>query len=113
MTNLEVIKKALDRLEDIFGKNKVDVGAITALRQAIEQLEKQKPVAWMYVNFDDKCEQIEYGEPFEDPSVTPLYAAPPARQWVGLTKEEAADCWSNEAVRTWHAIEDRLKEKNT
>ena len=35
------------------------------------------------------------------------------REWVGLTKEEAADCWSNEAVRTWHAIEDKLKEKNT
>ena len=34
------------------------------------------------------------------------------REWVGLTKEEAADCWSNEAVRTWHAIEAKLKEKN-
>jgi len=39
--------------------------------------------------------------------------SPPAREWVGLTKEEAADCWSNEAVRTWHAIEAKLKEKNT
>jgi len=36
-----------------------------------------------------------------------------ARPWVGLTKEEAADCWSNEALRTWHAIEAALKEKNT
>ena len=35
------------------------------------------------------------------------------REWVGLTKEEAADCWSNEAVRTWHAIGTKLKEKNT
>jgi len=35
------------------------------------------------------------------------------REWVGLTKEEAADCWSTEAVRTWHAIETKLKEKNT
>jgi hypothetical protein len=110
--SIEGIKFALGSLEDVFGKNKVDVGAITTLRQAIEQAEKQKPVAWMYVNFDDECEQIEYGEPFDDPSVTPLYAAPPARQWVGLTKEEAADCWSSEAVRTWHAIEGKLKEKN-
>jgi len=37
----------------------------------------------------------------------------PKREWVGLTKEEAADCWSTEAVRTWHAIETKLKEKNT
>ena len=86
--SIEVMKFALGALEDIFGKNKVDVGAITALRQAIEQAEKRKPVAWMYVNFDDECEQIEYGEPFDDPSVTPLYAAPPARQWVGLTAED-------------------------
>ena len=34
------------------------------------------------------------------------------REWVGLTKEEAADCWSTEAVRTWHAIEEKLKAKN-
>jgi len=75
--NIEVMKQALETLEDIFGKNKVDVGAITALRQAIEQAEKQQTAVW-----------------------------------VGLTKEEAADCWSTEAVRTWHAIEDKLKEKN-
>jgi len=35
MTNLEVMKFALGALEDVFGKNKVGVGAITALRQAI------------------------------------------------------------------------------
>jgi hypothetical protein len=35
------------------------------------------------------------------------------REWVGLTKEEAADCWSTEAVKTWHALEAKLKEKNT
>jgi len=34
------------------------------------------------------------------------------REWVGLTKEEAADCWSTEAVKTWHAIEAALKAKN-
>ena len=40
---------------------------------------------------------------------------PPAakRQWVGLTEQEAAECWSTSTVRTWQAIEDKLKEKNT
>lgn len=68
-----------------------------------------EPVAWMYVNSDGECEQIEYGEPFDDPSVTPLYTAPPQRkeclrcgeinpaeihtctpqrEWVGLTDED-------------------------
>ncbi len=41
--SIEAMKQALDALEDIFGKNKVDVGAINVLRQAIEQAEKQKP----------------------------------------------------------------------
>jgi hypothetical protein len=38
---------------------------------------KQEPVAWMFVNEDGECEQIEYGPVFDDPGVTPLYAAPP------------------------------------
>ncbi len=47
-----------------------------------------EPVAWMYVNKDGECEQIEFGDPFNDPSVTLLYTAPPKRKWVGLTDEE-------------------------
>jgi hypothetical protein len=41
-------------------------------------------------------------------------ATPPAaqRQWVGLTEQEAAECWSTSTVRTWQAIEAKLKEKN-
>jgi len=35
------------------------------------------------------------------------------RQWVGLTEQEAAECWSTGTVRTWQAIEAKLKEKNT
>jgi len=34
---IEAMKNALATLEDIFGKNKVDVGVITELRQAISQ----------------------------------------------------------------------------
>ena len=35
------------------------------------------------------------------------------RPWVGLTAEEAAQCWSTNATKTWQAIEAKLKEKNT
>jgi len=38
---------------------------------------------------------------------------PPKREWVGLTDEEAAECWSTSAVQTWKHIEAKLKEKNT
>ncbi len=49
--------------------------------------EKQEPVAWMYVNKDGECEQIEYGEAIDDPSVTLLYDHPqPKRE--PLTDDE-------------------------
>jgi hypothetical protein len=34
------------------------------------------------------------------------------RPWVGLTAEEAAQCWATSATKTWQAIEQALKEKN-
>ena len=38
----------------------------------------REPVAWMYVNSEGECEQIEYETPpAGDDSITPLYAAPP------------------------------------
>jgi hypothetical protein len=40
MTDLrKAAEMALEALEDIFGKEKVDVGAINALRQALAELE--------------------------------------------------------------------------
>ena len=86
---------------------------------------QQEPVAWMYVNEDGECEQIEYGPVFDDPGVTPLYASPPKREWVGLTDEEIQDLGylsekfdasNSEWFDRWgfaRAIEEKLKEKNT
>jgi len=51
MTTLrDAAQAALYALEDIFGANKVDVGAINALRSALaepEPTQEQTPVAWM------------------------------------------------------------------
>ena len=55
---------------------------------------KQEPVAWMYVNEDGECEQIEYGEPFDDPSVTPLYAAPPRESSCAECGKKASEGWA-------------------
>ena len=139
--SIEVMKFALGALEDIFGKNKVDVGAITALRQAIKQAEKKKPVAWLHRM--DNTEGIksngkgvvlidEYrphpfglvGVDFDESypiTSTPLYAAPPARKWVGLTPEDydsmrprvpyVVNDFSFADVAA--IVEDKLKEKNT
>ena len=53
--------------------------AIDALDAALaEPTAKPEPVAWMYVNLEGECEQIEYGTPsIDDDSITLLYAAPP------------------------------------
>lgn len=37
----------------------------------------------------------------------------PIREWQGLTKDEAAACWSTSAVETWMYFEAALREKNT
>ena len=73
---------------------------------------QQEPVAWMYVNEDGECEQIEYGPVFDDPGVTPLYTAP--KQWVGMTAYEIQEIHSGN--QHWGdfacAIEAKLREKN-
>jgi hypothetical protein len=69
----------------------------------------------------DRCESKGHLENCPD-LIEPYHAldyrsvtTPPAaqRQWVGLTEQEAAECWSTSTVRTWQAIEAKLKEKNT
>jgi hypothetical protein len=80
--------------------------------------QEQEPVAWMYVNTDGECEQIEYGLcDFDDPSIQLLYTAP--RHWVGLTEIEICDIEadeltsaSSETFSFARAIEAKLKEKN-
>ena len=88
----------------------------TAEKRVEEKPKREhEPVAWMFVNEDGECEQIEYGPVFDDPGVTPLYAAPPKREWVGLTDEEV-----NELVARFkrysyvllREVEAKLKEKN-
>jgi hypothetical protein len=85
--------------------------AMSTLGTAIEQAEKQQPVAWMYVNTDGECEQIEYGLcDFDDPSIQLLYTAP--RQWVGLTAKDLAEIPPS-AYEGAIWADAKLKEKNT
>jgi hypothetical protein len=97
---------------------------VSALEQAIEQVEKQEPVAWMWqhdetgrTGFVDMW-QLENGWEKINPRlllVCPLYAAPPKPEWVVLTKEEI-DAWqlpdSPTVFEFVQFIEAKLKEKN-
>jgi hypothetical protein len=82
--SIEVMKQALDALDCIYSPlhvreiNKVGA-AIGALRQAIAEVEKAEPVAWM--NKDGWIGLYRQGD-----ATIPLYTHPPARK--PLTDEE-------------------------
>lgn len=94
-----------------------DVGrAITSLRQAIAEAEKQEPVAWAIVI--GKYAHVHWGKARPEYPVRyeiPLYTHPqPKREWVGLTVMEAVelDIATNHPREFAAAIEAKLKDKN-
>jgi hypothetical protein len=116
--SIEAMKMALEALEDVFGKEKVDVGAINALRQAIEQAEKQEPVAWIEKDTLPLTHIIKavVRREKDEQYVVPLYTAPPKREWVGLTDEERFKISRDTRpyiADTMRAHEEELKRRNT
>jgi hypothetical protein len=135
--SIEAMKQALRTLDAFTPHGRVtwilteevDVDeAVVALRKAIEQTEKQEPVAYIDSNtiewfLNPKRGKDSFASPTltKKPSLycdTPLYTTPPKREWVGLSDDEicevaeidGADAWLFEVAR---AIEAKLKEKNT
>lgn len=76
----EAMEMALDALEDIFGKHKIDVTAINMLREALAEPE-QAPVAWLT---DRETIHFDKDDAWRDCDgfIQPLYTAPPARKPV-------------------------------
>ncbi len=112
MTLIEAAKQALEALYMAntreWPENKIGA-AINALSAAIEQAEKQEPVAWM-----DASETALSWENYLD-GMKPLYTNPPAqRQWVGLTEKDFSainqSCLTKLQAAT--SAESILKEKN-
>lgn len=133
--SIEAMKQALEALEYAVDGTNVEIvnPALTSLRQAIEQAEKQEPDAWMYEFGTDHCDAVTPVRWYKnvtalkkpDPNeslvrnVRPLYLKP-QREWVGLMDEEialvCAECAAS--AHNWNdisfarAIEAKLKEKN-
>jgi hypothetical protein len=115
MTDLrKAAELALDALE-ILSKNELpkkgaakaelDEVVIPILRQALEQSE-QEPLAWLVLTKDNNA--------------VSLYAAPPSREWVGLTDEEIKSICDEWKIMYGGYLdgfakftESKLKEKNT
>jgi hypothetical protein len=97
--------EALEQVKPLYDRHH----AIVALRQAIEQAEKQEPVKM--VAYNCLCGRIMKFE-----SVNGIVA--PQREWVGLTDEDKQIAFDDtqEGGGFWEfadAIEAKLKEKNT
>ena len=112
MTKDEALKLALDALEDIFGKNKVDVTVINVIKEALAQPE-QEPVAWAteedyyralehelkHIREEMKIKSVTMRCKDYDVALPIIYndfgrvlvgqpCIPPQRTWVGLTEED-------------------------
>ena len=76
----------------------------------------QEPVAELagvaYVDDLDLWHFYPLRETDNFPDGTKFYTTPPKRPWVGLTAQEAADCWTTSATKTWHNFEAALRSKN-
>ena len=124
----EDIEEAIEVLEDASAEMLMETGdenyyseAINALRQALET--EQKPVAWMH-NFitNNVITHIPADIGRHPERWTPLYTAPPKKEWVGLTDDavfELADTNLYDGGKNYgvlafaKAIEQALKDKNT
>jgi hypothetical protein len=120
--SIEIMKQALAKFKHlreigIDAEYKVELlPEIKALRQAIEQAEKQEPVAWMVRDQVDGCR---YPSALKNPASSingeskPLYTAPPKREWVGLTCLEISHYNSRlSGSGVAEEIEAKLKERN-
>ena len=87
-----------------------------AIKRATPQ-PAQEPASVTYKEVQDSMNALEKGDLrqqviAEEVGKLKLYTAPPQRPWVGLTAEEAAECWTTSATQTWKNFEAKLKEKN-
>jgi len=118
----EAIEEAIEVLEDASAEMLTETGdenyygeAIAVLRQALDA--KQEPVMWLKTWSDGSVSVLKTtSHAFADHELEPLYAAPPQREWVGLTDEERSYYLQSASnVGWWQAakmIEAKLKEKN-
>ena len=101
----------------VWGVNDTVIGILTQIDNMVADMvrkpSQQQPVAVVSGYYGGQCVILPIDPARIFNSNTALYTSPPQRTWVGLSEQEAAECWSTSTVRTWQAIEAKLKEKNT
>jgi hypothetical protein len=115
---IDAMKRALEALEWRFSNADA---AIEALRQAIEQAEKQEPVAWISDSpTKGNGKQLHFTKTDAwrwSSNITPLYTAPPKREWVGLLDEEIEQAVGSPLdevyLSDFRRVIEKLRSKNT
>jgi len=124
--SIEAMKLALEYLEesDNYLGSLDHSKPIAALRQAIEQAEKQEPVAWITLESKWRLKgggnaggTVPVHAKQSNTSKYPLYTTPqPQRKWVGLTDDEIDKCCDFPlnalGMKNVRKIEAKLRSKN-
>ena len=103
--------EALEYAEQNHGGDDCYFDAIEALRTALAQPE-QEPVTMVISKTGDSSVTMSWWHEPALPVGTPLYTAPPQREWVGLTEEEVNEYKGRVGLYFVRKIEAKLKEKN-
>ena len=122
MTDRELFKMALDALEAALSNDQPYISrseeTAEALRARLEQPEPE-PITMVVSKTGDPSVTMSWWHEPALPVGTPLYTAPPQREWVGLTEEEMLEAENGcsymdafELTRYAEKIEAKLKEKN-
>ena len=100
----------------------VNIPITKMLRARLAQPETE-PVAWFTEDHREDKSATTYSKKMSERwkekgwPVTPLYTAPPQREWQGLTMEEVQEILTDPRYQMKpfivHAVEAKLKEKNT
>jgi hypothetical protein len=111
-----------DRIADLLEEAADYIDAVNVSQERVDETAKHKhePVAWLSLCYTEDGDPLGYtAHEQEVYGSFPVYTTPPHhasdvknREWVGLTDEERADCWSSSAVQSAINIEAKLKEKN-
>ena len=116
MTDRELFTMVLESLERLNRTGDTQVFdmfdapvLIPALRARLAQPE-QKPVVWRYRGNLHEFDPSDWASG----EVTPLYTAPPQREWIGLTHEEHMEILTRDltAPSRIAVAEAKLKDKN-
>jgi hypothetical protein len=125
--SIEAMKQALEALDS--DDPSIQLRAAVVLRQAIEQAEKQQPVAWLSVDCIGE-RYLHFSKPLDNDPVTPLYTAPVhaidmsqervdetakrKHEWVGLDGDiPSLGLVTEEFYNGMLCAEDILRKRNT